>query len=285
VVETVYDIIRSPEDEPLVLAGPPRALTGRVDLHNPGDVNLVLRNAGLRDPGGVLIGQPLRHALPLLVLRPHQERNVSLKVAVDPATPPGEYSVELELAGRTRPVVLHVAEVFDLSIRPASLVVANAPGQAQRKQLIVTNEGNVPITVGEIGEVDLKDDMVWDRAVRIAIEPWAGKADVEIEEFVVAVLRVAREEAYQVGSLVVRNLNGRVDVSPGETKVIDLEITLREELPLNSRYRGRAPLLTQDLEIVVVSSNEPLADEPPPVPALRAGKKTRRSTTPRKTTK
>jgi hypothetical protein len=256
-----YDIIAGPKDLPLVLAGPPGELTGRVELHNPGDVKFVLRDAGLKDPSGVLTGLPLRHTLPTLVLRPNQARTVPLTVAVASTTPPGVYHAELDLGGQSRPVVLHVLEVFDLTVQPDSIVVMNSPGNAQRKQLIVTNDGNVAFAVGDIGSVDLIDDMIWDRAARLAIELRTGKADLDIEELVVAVFRVLREEARRPGSLLVRNLAGKVDVAPGETAAIDLDITVLEELPPNSRYRGRAPLLTQDLEFLVVSASSPMEDE------------------------
>jgi hypothetical protein len=269
-----FDIVAAPEDEPLVLSGPPGDLTGRVALHNPGDVNLVLRDAGLKDPSGVLTILPLRHTLPALVLRPDQGRVVPLRAAVDPATPPGEYHATLELAGRSRPAVLHVVEVFDLTIRPQSLVVVNRPGRAQRKRVVVTNRGNVTFSIGDLGDVELKDDMIWERAVRVAVEPWAGREDFKIEELVVAVLRVARDEAFRVGCLSVRSLAGQVDVAPGETAAIDLEITLREALPSNGRYRGRAALLTQDLELVVVSSSEPAVPAEKAEKAAAAPKKT-----------
>jgi hypothetical protein len=255
-----------------VLSGPPQALTGRVELHNPGKVNVIIRDAGLNDPSGVLISQPLRHALRPLVLHPDQGRSLPLTVAVDKKTPPGAYHVDLVLAGRSRSVVLNVTEVFKPSVQPKSIVVGNLVGIVQRKQLIVSNEGNVAFTIGDFGEVDLKDDMVWDRAVRLAVEQITNKANLDIEELVVAVLRATREDAYRPGILLVHNASGKVELKPGETATIDLEITLRDELPYNSRYRGLTPLLTQDLEFIVVSSSGPGEPAKPKAPAQRTTK-------------
>src|SRR5262249_6776752 len=162
------------------------------------------------------------------------------------------------------PVVLHVAEVFALTIRPQSFVVMNLPGQPQRKRLIVTNEGNVAFAIGDIGSVDLEDDMLWDRPVRVALEAWREKTPAESAEPVLALIRVEREGSYLPDGLFVHTLSGKVDVAPGETTAIDLEITLRTELPRNSRYRGRAPVLTRDLDIVVVASGGPVDSEAPP---------------------
>lgn len=277
-----FDIIAAPEGEPLVLTGPPQELTGQVELHNPGTVNVVIREAGLKDLSGLLMGLPLRHALPTLVLRPEQGSTVPLTIAVDKKTPPGVYQVELDLAGRSRSAVLHVMEVFDLTVQPKSIVVLNRPGQVQRKQLIVTNEGNVAFTIGDIGDVDLKDDLIWDRAARVAVERWADRANRNIEELLVAVLRVVREDAYRTGILSVHNLSGKVEVMPGETATVDLEITLREKLPHNSRYRGITPVLTQDLEIIVVSSGDPVERELPAKTVKRATTVSRKTTTRRR---
>ena len=52
--------IATPHDEPLVLAGPPAKLTGQIDLLNPSDVSLVVRDAGFNDPSGVLRAMPGR---------------------------------------------------------------------------------------------------------------------------------------------------------------------------------------------------------------------------------
>jgi hypothetical protein len=267
------DIIVGPRNVPLIFAGPPRELTGRVELHNSSKVDFVVRDAGLKDPSGVLTNLPLRHTIPTLVLHPNQGRSVPLTVAVASTTAPGVYHAELDLGGESRPVVLHVLETFDLTVQPASILVMNIPGIAQRKQIIVTNIGNVAVAIGDIGAVDLIDDMIWDRAARLAIELRTEKAAVvDIEELVVAVFRVLREEARRAGSLLVSHAGGKVDVAPGAMAVIDLDITVLEELPHNSRFRGRAPLLTRDLEFLVVSSNSSIEDQPT---AARAKKSTK----------
>ncbi|MDX1416666.1 MAG: hypothetical protein R3293_20870 [Candidatus Promineifilaceae bacterium] len=281
-----YDIISFPENEPIVLTGPPRKLTGRVLLHNPGNANVVVRDAGLKDAKGVLPSRPSRYTLPKFVLRPEQGRNVNLKIALDDNTPPGEYQVELDVVGRLLPAVLHVSEVFDLEIEPRRIVLAGKAKQAQKKRLIISNKGNVAIAIGDLGPVDLKDDIIWDRALRLAFEPLADKADLDFEELVVTVLRVAREESSTDNSLLVSNLSGKTKIAPGETAAIDLEISLQEPLPPNSRYRGLLPILDRDLDIIVVSSIDTEDEEP----VKRTARKTTRaakttSTTRKRTTR
>jgi hypothetical protein len=256
------NIFARAEEEPLVLTGPPTRLAGQLELRNPGSTRLVLRGAGFRDPSGTLLARQQQHPIPPLVLRPEQGRSVPLSIALDTNTPPGEYQIELNLAGQSRPVLLHVTEAFSLTLRPGSIVVSNQPGQAQRKRIFVTNTGNVAFNIGDIGEVDLKDDLARERAIRIAVEPWSDRADVDIEKIIVAVLQEVHRREEPVGRLVV-HIAGQVgEVKPGESIAIDIDITVPEGLPRSSRYRGRAALLTQDLEIIVVPSGGPVESQP-----------------------
>lgn len=251
--------IATPHDEPLVLAGPPKALTGQIELDNTGDVVVVLRDAGLRDPSGVLSAKFARQSFSsALVVRAHEKRRAPLTVTLDQTTPPGLYHAEIDLAGGTRPVVLHVSEVFDLTVRPHSIVVLNQPGLPQLKRIVVTNEGNVAFEVGDLGDVDIEDDMISERAARLALQPWTAITGEKLEAPVLALLKVAPEDAYREGGLAVHTLGAGVTIAPGDVAVIDLEITLQVDLPANSRYRGRAPLLTRDLEFVVVSAGRPV---------------------------
>jgi hypothetical protein len=285
--KTAPDLITLPGDASLVLSGPPSKLTGQVELLNTGAARVVVRDAGVKDPGGVLTGGVSRPAFSTLVLHPNQGRTVPLKIALAPSTPPGEYHVELDVAGQSRPLVLNVMETFDVTVQPDTLVVANLPGQAQHKRLSVTNEGNVAFTIGALGPVDLEDDLAQDRIRRLVVEPWAETTDLDIEALVVAILRATREEV-PPGSLEVSNLTGDIRVMPGQTVSLDLAITLQTELPPNRRYRGVMPLLTTDLEIFVVASSEPVGEEPSAPSRKSAPKKasTRsRTSRSRKTTK
>jgi hypothetical protein len=257
-----HDIVAVREEELLVLTGPPSALSGSVELHNRGEATVVLRDAGLSDPSGVVMFRRLRSALPPIVLRPHQERRVPLTVAVASHTPPGEYRAELKIAGRSRPVVLCVVEAFELNVLPQTLVVLNLPGRTQHKRVIVTNRGNAAFAVGDIGEVDLQDDVTADRGARIALQPWWEIVGKDVSGPVLALIKMDHEGSYRPAGLSVRRRGGKLNLAPGETVSIDLEITVRAELPQNSRYRGRAPLLTSDLEFVVVSAGDAAEMEP-----------------------
>ena len=247
------------EDEPIVISGPPRKLTGSVLLHNKSDSRVVVRDAGLNDAEGLLPGGPVRFRLRKAVLRPDQGRDFPLKLTLDATTPPGEYQVELEVAGRTLPAVLHVSEIYDLKLEPDTIVIANRADEKQRRRIVVTNTGNASFTIGAMGNVLLKDDFILERALQLAVE---RQPEVDLEELIVAVVRLAREESGPDINLLVDNLSGTVRVEPGQTVAVDLEATLEEAVPPNRRYRGRLPILEQDLEFLVVATTDPSVEPP-----------------------
>lgn len=256
-------VVGGSENEPVVFSGPPDELTARIDIHNPSKAKVVLRDAGLRDPSGALRLPTARQALDPVVLRPDQGESVPVSIAVDPTTPPGEHTAELDLGGRTQTVVLHVAEVLDLTVAPDVLVVVNSPGVAQTKRVVVSNEGNVPFALADPGPAVLRDDVPSGQVRRVAIEPFPGREEPDLEALVVAVLAVVREEERGQGRVEVTIRGGEVQLQPGETKPVDLEFTLQEELPAGGRYRARVPVLTRDVDVVVVTSGGPVKEEAP----------------------
>jgi hypothetical protein len=252
-------VVIGSDDQPLVLTGGPHALTGTLQLHNPSDTKVVLRDAGLRDPSGALRLPEARHRLHPIVLRPDQGSSVLVSVTVDPTTPAGEYQAELEVAGQVRTVVLRVAETVDLSVEPGTLVIANRPGLAQKKRLVVTNDGNAPFSIGEPVEVELRRDVP---------------------------LSLIRRDEPVIGTVEAR-APAAIEVPPGETATVELALTVVEAPPAIHRYRGRLPVVTRDVEVVVVASTDAPQERSKPKPAASkpkpaAGKARRTRTTTRR---
>jgi hypothetical protein len=278
-----YDIVASEKETPITLVGPPGELRGQVELHNPGEAKVVLREARLHGEG-MLGGGPLRRAFHPLVLRPATSRVLPLTLSLDPTTPPGEYRISFEVGGHSRPAVVHVAESFGLDIAPSTMVVENRPEVAQRKSLVVTNIGNVPFTVGDIGPVGIEDELIACRSLHKAFDTFVEREDPRLEDFAVDTLKHARGELVRAPSIDVRNASGATEVTPGSTATVELEITVPKGLHSTSRYRGVTPFFTADIEFVVVPARGVPEAEPPkrastPAAAKRASA---RKATPKK---
>ena len=280
-----YDLIDLSTATPIVLRGTPRNLTGRIPLQNRGEDLAVLRVATVRDPEGLLGPRgDASHRLATKVLRPHQTGAVRLRLRLDPRTPPGEYRTEVEVGGGIRPLVVQIAEVIDLDLSPSLLVVENRHGETVEKSVSVTNNGNVPLVIGDIGAVVLDDERFECRTLRRAAAKLGSyDREVTVDSLVAEIALASREVLDRSGALRVRNLSGTVTVAPGETVRIDLRIDVPSTLEGHTRYVGTVPIYTEDLRFLVVpvrSSVESEEAEPArvPAPAKKTSSPVRKST-------
>jgi len=240
-----------------------------VRLHNPQSLSLVVREAGVSDRSGRLVHMPARHGFAPVVLRACEERAVPLVIGIDPSTPPGEYPVELDVMGQVRPAVLSVAQAVVLRVEPKRIVVMTEFGLPWRTRVLITNEGNVPLSINPVADVDLRDDVAHVRDLRGVIAPLLDDVPRKLDDFVAVLLAVLPPQGPVLGKLSVRTNGAPVELAPGHSVRLDLEITLPPDLPADGRYRGRVPVLTEDLEFVVVSPAGPRSDEPPPSAVAR----------------
>jgi hypothetical protein len=185
-------------------------------------------------------------------IEPGQSQRVPLTFDLGRHTPPGEYHGELKVGGRTHPLVMHVAEAVRLRVSPDRIVIDRPAGATVFKRVVLSNEGNVPLTIGEIGEVMLGEELMLSLGLRAAVATVNNRTRPVEELFAEIIRDDARAVVRQVGSLEVYNPDAPVRLQPGEVRPLDLEIRLPEHLQPNSRYRGRLPLYTADLEFVIV---------------------------------
>jgi hypothetical protein len=249
-------------NEPIQLSGPPRRLAGQVRLRNPQPLSLVLRDAGFSDRSGRLAHMPERHTFAPIVLRPAEERAVPLVIGLDPNTPPGEYRGELNVMGQVRPAVLNVAENVELRVEPKRIVVMSDTARPWRAHIVVTNEGNVSFPINPVPDVDLRDDVANVRDLRGVIAPLLAEMHRNVDDFVAVLLAVLPPQGPVVGRLSVRTQGAPIELAPGRSAKLELEGSLPQELPPNGRYRGRVPVLTKDLEFIVISPAGPPRVEP-----------------------
>lgn len=242
--------------QPLVLVGPPGRLQGQFQVLNGGDRKAVIRQPlvkGLSLASGTRrkrAAAPAADALPLrrIVVRAGQSRAVPLSLELPSTTPPGTYEAALDVDGDQRPVLLHVTEHVSFTMHPDHLVVPNRPGEKIKKQIVVTNDGNVPLTFRTIGTVVLDDELAHCRSLRGALAD-VGETMEKLDDFLAALGR-RYKQAYD--TLALRVQNERVTLDPGETRAVDLTITLPDKIDARARYTGYAAVSTAALSFTVV---------------------------------
>lgn len=243
--------------QPLILAGPPRAVRGEFRVRNATDRKVVVRQP--RVTAATATGRPKGDAsmtaisgdalaLRRIVVRAGQSRPVAVDLALDPRTPPGTYHAALDVDGEQRPVVMHVTEDVALTMAPSEIVLDGRPGEKVQRRVVITNDGNVPLAVNTIGAVVLDEDLVHCRALRGALAD-VGDTMKSLDEFAVALGR-RYHDLYD--TRVLRVQNDAVTIAPGETLALALTITLPEKLEPRSRYTGFAAISTDSLAFTIV---------------------------------
>jgi hypothetical protein len=250
-------------EQPLVLSGPPRGMRGEFRVQNSTASKIIVRQpllkrvaaASTRTTGKAAAAKAAAAALPAeavvlrrIVVRPGQSRPVPIALTLDPTTPPGTYEAQLDVEGEQRTVLMHVTEDVTFSITPDELVLPNRPGEKVQKQVVFTNDGNVPLSVRTIGPVVLDEELAHCRALRGALDE-VGDTMKNLDDFLVA---LGKRYKTIYATLALKVQNEKVIVAPGETKAIDLTITLPEKLEPRSRYTGYAAISSGTLTFTIV---------------------------------
>jgi hypothetical protein len=276
--DTQPDTLKISADGPSVLVGQPSALRGDVHLRSTSPERVLLRSLPLTFAGKGAAALAAARAGPGPVvrlhpgiIRPGHTGPVSLSLALDPLTPPGEYQAQIEIAGQMQPVTLYVTERTSLSISPSLLVLENRPDQTISKRIVLRNQGNVPLNIGKLGAVYLDDDLQICRTLRDAAAS-VGDDLRPVEEYLARILLSAKHVAERSGILRIYNRAEDTPLQPGEVRPIDLEIRVPPTLDRRGRYRGVVALHTASLTFLIVPTGGPTPLDEEPAPKRRSSK-------------
>lgn len=191
-----------------VLTGPPGQLRTTVTVENTADRQVAVRAAALHGLGEVAVPTGVGAVIPA-----GATVTVPVSFSVDPATSPGEYAAELEVAGVRRSAVVRVESHLAMRVTPRRVLAV--PGH-QDVELVITNEGNVDITLATASRARTDDG-----------GPDPGP-DV---------------------SLV---LDASVVVAPASTVSASGHLEVPEALDPTRRHTARVPVGLADLEVIVL---------------------------------
>lgn len=267
-------------EQPVVLAGEPDRLQGRLSLFNPTDSRVRLRGGRLRSQSAeavlaVAAGEAsgaLLDRVGSISVRPGEARSVPLSLSLSSHLPPGEYHGVLEFGAWQQAVVCHVTEAVRLLVSPSELVIENRPGTIERR-VVFSNDGNVPLTIGDLGPVVLDDERLQCRVLRATLA--AGMAEARgLDDFVVELARQTHTALEQTGFLRIRNRQGPIVLEPREVRPIDLEIGVPDRLDRHTRYSGTLPVYTTDLSFLLVPAPHTRKRGSPETGARRSARRT-----------
>jgi hypothetical protein len=229
----------------LSFIGEPAAVSGDVWLENDAAEALQLRRAVLLSasvppPGGAARDQLARITVPRSV-GPHARQLLSVSFDLDPTTPPGTYDAAVLIEGlqghETFPARIVVLQNYSLSIDPDPIVCAASLAGTFSGELVVTNDGNVPVEVLPMGAVQLEDP--WREPCCCCCHGDSREASDD-----------GPPEREDFGVLVIDN--ERMTVPPGSSRVVGFTAAAPGGLRDNLHLRARPRIGTErfDLDIL-----------------------------------
>lgn len=235
--------------ESIVFQGEPSRVTGIVQVVNTTDqpmrrVQLRFENSGLL----TAVGAPLTEVAIKMSrprLQPGEYRRMTVSLALDGRTPPGIHQGELVVGDQHLPVVFHIARISGVSVVPATIKVDNRPNTKHVTTVFMTNLGNEPITLGNIGAVEIEETDIVHRAIHDAMNQLEGSGiDVALDAFTGQL-----KQGFKRGRVLrVYTRNKPVQIPPGETRPVDLEISLPKDMPAR-QYVGKISIFDASIRL------------------------------------
>ncbi len=240
---------------PIVFTGSPASCQGYVELINNSAVDVepeALAITGLEPGSGH--GRLPTAARVSARLGPHQRLRVPIEVTLDPATPSGSYTGWLSCGSQREDVVVKVLENWDLRIVPQTVAIKASANETVALQIFITNLGNIEFTLPSPVSLYLEHDLEIGRHLSAALKA-AGTEG--FEKFLDRFVRELASGA--VGAATVKFKPEGAGLHVGETKPVELQIHLPEDLQDNRVYRGTIKLRNARLVLEVESIVRPKA--------------------------
>lgn len=221
---------------PFAFSGPPSHCVGELTLVNDSSAKVKVRRLTSMAPARIRKG---REALADACLRlearlpPHREVTVNATLDVDPRTPPGRYQTTLVCGRQKEQVEVEIEPDPDLEIQPNHLRLLGRSGERLVQTLRLHNRGNLPINLGDVAMVWLRERDWIGRTLVYSLRETSPEDNYE--DFANRLLQNFR------ASLVVPariSLTPATVLAPGEQLERSLALTLPRDIRKGRQYRG-----------------------------------------------
>jgi hypothetical protein len=254
-------VVAAPDaPEPIVFAGTPELFRGELMLANDGDamlhgVVMRLENTNFRTAEGV----PLRYLRLPVSLAPAAQKKVSVHLSLEPTTPPGIYQAGIETGEQRIPVTLVVSEHRSVTVNPVTVEAVSTPGAKIETSIVIHNQGNVTLTLEDLGGVPLEEV---DMECRIIRETVRRTKNPTWDEFVGAAATEAKKTFAHFDVLRVRVKEKPVTIPPGGTAILTIQSQIPKNVHPARRYRGRVRIFDTSISFELQPAMRPESDQP-----------------------
>lgn len=244
--------IQTAHDQPLEIYGYGSNIKSSIIINNPENNSIRIKNIDIKGTNPVnKLKLDIRTASLNARMHAGQTKKFPFQFEIDPATPPGSYKGEMNLNQKQPvPFVFHVLENFKLSALPSNLVFHGIPGKRLSKELVISNDGNIDINIGnEINGSLIKANELHQMA-SFCLTDNAGAGAMRIFEDILFDLQNIESHAV---TLTIKNKNTLLKA--GETKKFSTILTPPEKLQPGQLYHGKLNLFNINLSILFQCMN------------------------------
>jgi len=168
---------------------------------------------------------------------PGTRGSVPISTSVDPHTPPGIYEAVFDVAGEERQVQIEVLPVEQLAISPRSISIVAPAGEVINEELILTNRGNVSLTLDILGMLVLQEEEQVCLSIQRALGQVKANPDGEAHKvFLDALATSLAEKKTDFGR--VRLADGPIELGAGESRYATVAIHTPRDMIGGHQYRA-----------------------------------------------
>jgi hypothetical protein len=183
---------------------------------------------------------------------PDSEARVPVHFAVEALTPPGLYEATFDVAGQEQIAEIEVLPIERLTIAPRSIEVAGVAGETVSEEVVISNAGNVTLTLDIIGMLVLQEEEQVCLSLQRALGKVKSTPEGEPYKIFLDTLAVSLgERKTDFGR--VRVAEGPIDLAPGESQLVRIAIQFPRDMIAGRRYRALLKARTAQLFVKITA--------------------------------
>lgn len=179
-------------------------------------------------------GRPLTRARVSKRLRPGEEVSAAVRIDLDPTMPPGEYRGRLKYDSVVdEPFSVFIPERTGVSLYPRSVTREGRAGEKVSLELVVENDGNVPVNLDKTKSMLLAEEQEVFKTFGSAVRRSAPEGHAKV-------LDALADNLKDVGvrPMLVKLISDDMTIQPGHTRKFTVEFKLPYSLHHNRYYYG-----------------------------------------------
>ena len=179
---------------------------------------------------------------------------LQLKIPLSKHTPPGTYKTDVIAGGKMFKTTIDVVENISVSITPNRLIL-NAKEKSVQKELVITNNGNVPLTIDNPGGIMLEVEHIDCRVIRGVVGNMrkTKNATTDLDSILNLASRELEVLYKEAGVMRVTLNGGKYSLAPGEAKKFTFNFSIPATLKDKS-YNGAMHFFGSSVHINVMNS-------------------------------